>query len=278
MSTTFERDEEAEWDALPLDDPRRKLTPERFRELRAQATKTRDDYYSTPEPEQPTDADIDASWGFTPTMTPEERRALIRQRADDDEIEEDPELAERTKWEIRALREEEDLVAELSRKSLTSLPREVRKLVRQFPNNMKLRALYDRLATELYERTDETLKAGLLDAVDTMLDVMENGEDAQRLKAATYVFERLRGKTPEIVQVSADKPFQVVLERLVTGPRRARAALEAAEGEEVLDAEVISGEAHTGPPEAQKAEKADNGSRTGEDLFGEERAMMREWS
>jgi len=274
MSTTFERDSPGDPDYWDDEDPRKKFDPGYFRELKERSRKTRENYYETADEKpsgQMTDEEIDASWGVTPDMTEEERDALTRQQAEDDEIKEDPELAERTKWEIRALREEEELVAELSRKSLTTLPREVRKLVRQFPNNAKIRALYDKLATELYERTDETLKAGLLDAVDTMLDVMENGEDAQRLKAATYVFERLRGKTPEIMQISADKPFQVVLERLVTGPRTHRAALEAAEGEEVLDAEVISGGAHTEPPVPQKAQGP------AEDLFEEERAMMREW-
>lgn len=254
MSTTSESEDWSE------DDPRRKLSSERFAELREQARKTKakhEELYPDPGQEMPDEA-IDESWGFTPDMSAEERRALIAQYAEEDEIEEDPELARRTSLELAALKDEQLLVHELSTRSLTTtLPRAVRQLFRENTNSPSIRRLYDKLAEELFERTDEKLRSGLLDAVDTMLEVMRDGDDAQRLRAATYVFERMRGKTPDVVEISQSKPFQVVLERVVSGPRRKRvdAARAPAEDGEVQDAELVEED----------------------DEWEEERSLMEEW-
>lgn len=172
----------------------------------------------------------------------ESRRDACRRWADEDEVAEDPQAAARAMHEIRSLRDEELLAAELSQKSLVSLPTAVRKLYRQNPNNPRIRALYDDLVRELYDRTDDALRSALPEAVDTMLNVMADGEkDADRLKAAVYVFERMRGKTPDVLDVRQDKPFQVILERLIAGPRMAAERLNAVEEDtEPLDAEIVS--------------------------------------
>lgn len=97
----------------------------------------------------------------------------------------------------------------------------------QFPKRQPStipKAMYDRMIRELFERSDEKLREGLIDAVEAMTKMMTNEEvDAStRLKAATWVFERLRGKTPDVVKVTQEKPFEQVLNHVHRGPRPER--------------------------------------------------------
>ena len=63
------------------------------------------------------------------------------------------------------------------------------------------------LSRELLRRADSKLKERLLEALDTITEVMQTGEkDADRLRAATLIVERLLGKVPERVVVSPGKP------------------------------------------------------------------------
>lgn len=167
--------------------------------------------------------------------------------AAEDEADEDPIAAAREQAMIRALRDEEIFVAELSRKSLVSLPTAVRQLYKRNPSNPRIRALYDQLTTELYARTDDILRGALIDSVEEIVSLMDSGDPAVRLRASTYVFERLRGKTPEVIEHKQEKPFQVVLQRLVAGPRIAAERLDPLEHPETpLEAEIV-GEATTAP-------------------------------
>lgn len=102
-------------------------------------------------------------------------------------------------------------------------PRALRQLMKDNALVPGMRRVYDEMAQELFARTDEKLRASLLNSVDTMLEIMEDTsvEPAQRLRAAIYVFERMRGKTPDVVEVRQDKPFNMVLERIVAGERSA---------------------------------------------------------
>lgn len=174
-------------------------------------------------------------------MTPAQRRERIAQLAEQHEIAEDPSRAERARLEIAALREEELFTTQLTDTSFDTLPRAVRKLYRQNPSNPKFRALYDSVMQELYERADDTMRGALLPAVDKMVDLIDCGDEKVELRAATYVFERLRGRTPDVVTVTQDKPFQVMLERVVSGPRSIAAARTGAEREDVpIDAEIVA--------------------------------------
>lgn len=87
--------------------------------------------------------------------------------------------------------------------------------------HMVPKALYDRMTTELFQRSDDRLRNSLVDAVESITKIMMNDEiDAStRIKAATWVFERLRGKTPEVVEIRQDKPYQMVLSHIHRGPR-----------------------------------------------------------
>lgn len=192
--------------------------------------------------------------GKTAPFPGESRADACARWAEEDELEEDVEAASRAAFEIGALRDEEIFVTQLSQRSLQTLPAAVRRLYRQNPSNPGIRKLHDSLVGELYERMDDELRGALPRAVGRMLDVMENGEkDADRLRAAVYVFERLRGKTPEVIEHRQDKPFQAMLTRLTTGPRPGAVVhgdglngLPA--GEEPIEAEIVA-ESLTAPPD-----------------------------
>lgn len=179
---------------------------------------------------------------------PGETRAQACKRwALEDEVEEDPARASREAHMIAALRDEELFAAELSRRSIESLPTAVRRLYRKSPNNPRLRALYDQMTAELFARATDILRGALLPATEEMVSLIDSGDPAVRLRAATYILERMMGKTPEVLNVTQDKPFQVVLERIVTGPRIAAERVSGLEDPEgPLDAEIVA-ESDSGP-------------------------------
>jgi hypothetical protein len=136
----------------------------------------------------------------------------------------------------------------------SSLPKSVRALFKTTGLDPKLRKLYDDLTIELYERADAKLRGALLDAVDVMIDVMDDvsNDPRDRMNAAKYVFERIRGKTPEVVEVRQDKPFHVVFERL---------SAELPLAPTVVDGEIISGIPSLGPGERPGAVEPATGIR-----------------
>jgi hypothetical protein len=215
---------------------------------------------------------MDEPFEFDPTGVsapfPGETRAqACRRWAAEDEAEEDPVRAAREASQIAALQDEELFVADLSRKSLESLPTAVRQLFKRNPSNPRLRALYDQLTVELYARTDDVLRGALIDSVEEIVSLIDSGDPAVRLRASTYVFERLRGKTPEVIEHRQDKPFQVVLERLVTGPRIAADRLtDLDEAAEPLEAEIVL-ESDSGPkaerPALERARPSRKQRKTG---------------
>lgn len=81
--------------------------------------------------------------------------------------------------------------------------------------------MYKRMTRELFARADEKLRSGLEGAVDGIASLAGNDkvDPALRLKAAQWLFERLRGKVPDIVQVTQEKPFETVLSHIHRGPR-----------------------------------------------------------
>lgn len=185
----------------------------------------------------------------------ETRRQACARWAAEDEIEEDPERAAREMTMLRALEDEEIFAGDLARRSLESLPTTVRRLYKRNPSNAKLRELHEKLTEELFARTDDVLRASLLDSVEEIVSLMDNADPAVRLRASTYVFERLRGKTPEVIEHKQAAPFEVVLDRLVTGPRIAGERMTQVEaGTEPIDAEIVLESITDGPAPAAAVE------------------------
>lgn len=92
--------------------------------------------------------------------------------------------------------------------------------------------VHDRLIRELFSRADVELRGNLFAATKTMTDMAtdENLDPKVRMQAATWVYERVRGKVPD-VQVTGDvKQWEEVLEGVYRGPRP---------DSTVVDAEVV---------------------------------------
>lgn len=213
---------------------------------------------------------------------------------DDDFYREDPKVWKQESLRLALERQDREFELTLSQRGFQTMPQAIRKLYRQNPSNPRFRELYDSLVRELYERTDDKLQAALLPAVDRMVDLIDDDDPKVALRAATYVFERLRGKTPDVIEHRQDKPFQVMLERVVAGPRSLAAASEAAGREDVpIEAEIVA-ERLSAAPTGEASEPPDSGNASPEvrrrirelttrpfpqvsDVYAEERAMMREW-
>lgn len=89
------------------------------------------------------------------------------------------------------------------------------------PPKMIPRDMHDQFVNELFERSDIRLREGLVACVDTMVEVATSPvyEAKDRLKAAQWVFERVRGKNPEVVVHQQDKPWEHVFQGITGGSR-----------------------------------------------------------
>lgn len=100
------------------------------------------------------------------------------------------------------------------------------------------RELHDKMTGELFRRVDGRMQARMFDVVDTMLDIATDPDNygaGDRIKAATWVFERLRGKTPEVLQVQQERPFEIIMTKIASGPRKVRNEIENVEEAEVIE-------------------------------------------
>lgn len=88
------------------------------------------------------------------------------------------------------------------------------------PKNIP-KALHDRMVKDLFSRSDQKLKENLLAAVDTIAEIAKGTayEPQDRFKAAAWIFERLRGKNPEVVVHQQDKPWEHIFSNIQGGSR-----------------------------------------------------------
>lgn len=105
------------------------------------------------------------------------------------------------------------------------------------PNDMVPREMHDEMMRRLLRRGQDKIRKNFFDAVDTIVDVMNNSEeDALRLKAATYLYERLAGKTPEKLEISGEiKGFEQFKVVRINKKRRKKT-------EDIVDADVVEEE------------------------------------
>ena len=118
---------------------------------------------------------------------------------------------------------------------------QVRKPDGTFSNFAQVPAeMHHEMVRRLFDRADEKMRNNLLDMVDVMTDVAKSPayEPADRLRAAEFVFKWLRGSTPIKVELGVSKPFEDVLNAVLTGGSR-RESREARGLGEAIDAEVV---------------------------------------
>lgn len=126
------------------------------------------------------------------------------------------------------------------------------------PPRMVPKDMHDRMVRELFQRADQTLREGLLDAAESIVEIARGSayEPADRIKAATWLWERLRGKVADVVVHTQDKPWEMVLSNISGGSRAAsRAARGVADEEEVLEAQLVSDPGAFDPDPAATGQK-----------------------
>lgn len=104
---------------------------------------------------------------------------------------------------------------------------------------------------ELMRRGKELWQTNYLVAIEAMTQVaagkVKGATVGDRIKAATFVIERLEGKTPDIVLVTEEAPWQMVIADIVAqvpdeqieAARQARNGLIGSELAEIVDAEIV---------------------------------------
>lgn len=84
------------------------------------------------------------------------------------------------------------------------------------------RAIHDKMIRELFVRMDKALRTSLPDVVETMTGIATGDayEPADRINASKWVWEKVRGKTPDVV-VMATEPaaWEQVFEKMSSGSR-----------------------------------------------------------
>jgi hypothetical protein len=77
---------------------------------------------------------------------------------------------------------------------------------------------------ELYRRAENKLHGGLLPAIDRLVELASSPhvDDRVSFNAATYILERLQGKTPDVVHHVQEAPWEIQLSGVKRGPRPVR--------------------------------------------------------
>jgi len=107
--------------------------------------------------------------------------------------------------------------------------------------------IYQKITQRHFQRAQELMAEGLLPAVQALNHIAQGSayEPADRIKAATYIVERVMGKTPDVLITKAIKePWEELVAGVATLSREeSRARRQAAgSGGDTIDAEVVEAE------------------------------------
>lgn len=85
------------------------------------------------------------------------------------------------------------------------------------PPNFVPRAFHDACVRELLGRGRVLYKENYVKAIEAMTAIANspNAKEADRIKAATFVIERLEGKVPERLEIAAADPWQQVISGII---------------------------------------------------------------
>lgn len=105
-------------------------------------------------------------------------------------------------------------------------------------------AVFQAAQAELFQRADIRLRENLVTAVDTVAEIAKGTayEPEVRLRAATWMYERVRGRNPEIIVHTMDKPFEKLMNDVILVGGSREEARKQREIGNVLDAEVVEDE------------------------------------
>lgn len=79
------------------------------------------------------------------------------------------------------------------------------------------RELHDRCRKELLKRGDDLFASSYVEAIQTMANIAldPRAEHKDRIRAAQYVIERVAGKVPDKVVLSAADPWQQIIDEII---------------------------------------------------------------
>jgi hypothetical protein len=101
------------------------------------------------------------------------------------------------------------------------------------------RDMYEAMIVEHEQRTDQKLRENLDAAIDVMVGIMgdDTAEPKDRMDAAKYIFERIKGKTPERVHIATGEkaPWEEVFAGVARITKQRSEMLK----QGVIDAEVV---------------------------------------
>lgn len=106
-------------------------------------------------------------------------------------------------------------------------------------NNFVSAEIHKRMMQELFDRADIRLRENLVLAVDTAAEIASGTvyDEGVRLQAAKWMYETVRGKTPQKVEIGVDKKFEQVMDAIIVGGSRNERKQE--RGEEIVEAELV---------------------------------------
>ena len=117
---------------------------------------------------------------------------------------------------------------------------------------------YRAMVAELFKRHDEKLRGMADAAIETLFEIMVNdaNEPADRIKAATWIYERVRGKNAETIklEVGGAEPWQQVIEGVARVTREQ--AHQEAQKALAIDAEIVPPTDEAGGPRFLPADGA----------------------
>jgi hypothetical protein len=123
------------------------------------------------------------------------------------------------------------------------------------PKNVP-RQMVEEFQKVIFDRAQAGLRSLTVDAVKTVGEIMKNktNEPDIRLKAALAMLDRNLGKTPNVVALTSDKPFEEVFADVFTGTReesRQRRAIESQRVDHDYAEEVPLEGSHSNPVDTQ---------------------------
>lgn len=85
------------------------------------------------------------------------------------------------------------------------------------PPSMIPKELHDRMVRELLRRGQAMFQQEFQDAIETLANIATSptAKESDRIKAATYIIERVAGKIPEKLELHAADPWQTIIDRIV---------------------------------------------------------------
>lgn len=76
------------------------------------------------------------------------------------------------------------------------------------------KSIYDKMQQQLYKIVHEEMNKALIDSVHAIRSLLEDPDPAMRFRSATWLIERVMGKTPDVVTINQERPWEIILDKV----------------------------------------------------------------